>query len=133
MQITLAAIADFASVSVGDKLNVMGVFDTIQAPQFPAVHPQLFLAIRLQFEYEDRNSDVSLQIRLENEDGKVIVRATPKGRIGPVQAGETGNINLVLGLANLKFDGPGRYSVVVSLAGAEDDLRLPLRIVKQAQ
>lgn len=132
MQITLAAIADYASVSIGDKLNVMGVFDTIAAPQFPAVHPQLFLAVRLQFEFEDRNAEVSLQIRLEDEDGKVSLRANPKGRIGAVQPGETGNVNFVLGLANLRFDGPGRYSVVVSLGG-QDDVRLPLRIMQQAR
>lgn len=41
MKPTLVAIADGASVGAGDKLHVQGVFDTIFADTFPAVHAHL--------------------------------------------------------------------------------------------
>ena len=129
MQITLAAIADYASVSIGDKLNVLGVFDTIYSREFPAAHPQLFLAIRIQFGFDDRNRDFQLHIRLENEDGQKAFEAVPSGRIGDVPAGEIGSTNLVIGLNGLTLKGPGRYSFVITLG--ETEVRLPLRVVRQ--
>jgi len=129
VQVTLAAICDYASISVGEKINVMGVFDTIFAAQFPASHPQLFLAIRVQFGYEDRNTEMRVLVRLENEDGQKSFEATPVGKIGDVPPGEVGNSNLIMQLANLSFPAPGRYSVVIR--AGEHEVRLPLRIVRQ--
>lgn len=53
MKATLAAIADGASVGAGDKLNVQGVFDTIFADTFPAVHARMVVVVRLQLEPAD--------------------------------------------------------------------------------
>src|SRR5690606_8686643 len=68
LKITMAAIADYASVSIGDKLNVMGVFDTIFAEKFPATHPLLFLAVRIHYEYADADTAFDVAMHLEDED-----------------------------------------------------------------
>ena len=48
MDIQIAALCDAATDSHG-KLNILGTFDTINAGQLPAVHPQCSIALRLVF------------------------------------------------------------------------------------
>ena len=65
MRLLVAALADYANIAVGDKLNLGGVFDTIWVRQFPTLHPQMFLALRLQMEYEDGGKEHTLQVMVE--------------------------------------------------------------------
>ena len=46
MELISASLCDFASDYQG-KLCVLGAFDTIGAKQYPAVHPQCSVALRL--------------------------------------------------------------------------------------
>lgn len=131
MKITLAAIADYASVSAGEKLNVMGVFDTIFARNFPAVHPMLYIAVRLQFGNEDRLKSFDVRMHLEDEDGHRSLENTAHGKIGDVPPGEAGSANIVMGVPGLSLRGPGRYSFVVMLE--KEEVRLPLRVVRHEQ
>lgn len=75
MNVQVAVLADSANVAAGDKLNVMGVFDTIQTPAFPAAHPFMVLALRLRLDYEDGGKTHDLLISLRDEDGREYLRA----------------------------------------------------------
>ncbi len=70
MKATLAAIADGASVGAGDKLNVQGVFDTIFADTFPAVHARMVVVVRLQLEPTDDSRDHTVRVRLVDDAGR---------------------------------------------------------------
>ena len=48
MNIQVAVLCDAATDDNG-KLNFLGAFDTIYAPQLPAVHPQCAVALRVAF------------------------------------------------------------------------------------
>src|SRR5919204_3250104 len=48
MRLSLALLADYANVSHDGKLNIMGIFGQIHAPQFPAVHAQMHLVLSLE-------------------------------------------------------------------------------------
>jgi hypothetical protein len=48
MNIQVAVLCDAATDDNG-KLNLLGSFDTIYAPQLPAVHPQCAVALRVTF------------------------------------------------------------------------------------
>ncbi len=48
MNIQVAVLCDAANEDNG-KLNLLGAFDTIYAPQMPAVHPQCSVALRVTF------------------------------------------------------------------------------------
>lgn len=47
MQVPLAVLADYANVTADGKLNIMGIFDIIYAPQVSFVHPQMQLVMKL--------------------------------------------------------------------------------------
>jgi len=47
MDLTYLLAADYANITRDGKLNVMGIFSIINAPGFPAVHPQMYLVAQL--------------------------------------------------------------------------------------
>jgi len=51
---TLTALADAARIGAGDKLHLKGVFDTIFAEAFPAIHGTMALVVRLQLDPSDQ-------------------------------------------------------------------------------
>lgn len=129
MKITLAAIADYASISIEQKLHVLGVFDVIWSQSLPCIHPSMFLIIRTSVEFEDRNSKQVLIVRLEHEDGGRLFEGKAEGEVGDVPAGESVSANMIFQLTMLKFDRAGRYSFVITDEGTGEELhRLPLAI-----
>ena len=128
MKITVAVIADFASVAVGDKLNVLGVFDTIRAPKFPARHALMIFAGRFLFEYEDGEQEHDISISLEDEDGKKIVETSGKIGIGKVPPGESQAKNIIMTFNNLVFQAPGYYRFMVRCG--DEEMRVPLKLIQ---
>jgi hypothetical protein len=130
MKVQLAVLADCANVAAGDKLNVMGVFDTIFAPQFPMAHAFMVLALRLKLEYEDGGKTHDLLIVLRDEDGREYLRAEAKANVGHVAPGEVQHVNQILNFAALGFTKPGHYAFVFHWNGKEQ-ARVDLNVVPQ--
>lgn len=129
MKLLIATLCDSAADYHG-KLCVMGAFDTLCAPQFPVIHPQCSLALRLHFEPGDKGRH-ELSIRLLDQEGREIMPA-----FAPVidVTFQQGNVpflsrNLVLNLQRLRFDQPGIYSFEIALKGKEL-ISLPLRVTR---
>lgn len=47
MHLDFAVVADYALVDQAGKMSVLGIFQHIWVPQFPAMHPRLHLVLRL--------------------------------------------------------------------------------------
>src|SRR6266576_3569002 len=47
MYLDFAVVADYALVDQSGKMSVLGIFQHIWVPQFPAMHPRLHLVLRL--------------------------------------------------------------------------------------
>lgn len=129
MRLTLAAVADYASISIEQKLSVMGVFDTLWGQAFPLAHPQMFLVLRVQFSYEDSGKDRKLKVRLENADGKRLFQGEMGGPVPAIPPGERPNANLVMQVVNTVFQSPGTYTFVVE-DGGEELQRIPLKVAQ---
>ena len=71
MNIQVAVLCDAATDDNG-KLNLLGAFDTIFAPQLPAVHPQCAVALRVTFVSGDEG-ERKLKLNFVNADGKSIM------------------------------------------------------------
>src|SRR5207237_5736556 len=50
MKVELFALCDAATADTGGKLNILGVFDRLNAREAPVTHPLCALAVRLRFE-----------------------------------------------------------------------------------
>ena len=67
----MAVLCDAANEDSG-KLNLLGAFDTIYAPQLPAVHPQCAVALRVTFMPGDEGTH-KLGLNFVNADGRAIM------------------------------------------------------------
>jgi hypothetical protein len=132
LKITLAALADYASISIEKKLHVLGIFDTIYAQSVPAAHGKAVLVIRTLAEHEDSDRAHPLEIRLEDMDGQPLFKGAGASRVGTIPPGETSSANLILELNNLPLPKFGRYSCVITLDG-EERLRIPLTVSQVPQ
>lgn len=110
MNIQVAVLCDAATDDNG-KLNLLGAFDTIFAPQLPAVHPQCTVALRVTFVSGDEG-DHKLKLNFVNADGKSIMPPIeiPIAVAFPDDAHFLTR-NFVVNIQGLKFPEIGVYSV----------------------
>ncbi|HTX20633.1 MAG TPA: hypothetical protein VMD27_02065 [Candidatus Aquilonibacter sp.] len=114
MNIQVAVLCDAATDDNG-KLNLLGAFDTIFAPQLPAVHPQCSVALRVRFVAGDEG-ERKLKLNFVDADGKSIMPPIeiPVTVTMPEDAHFVTR-NFVVNIQGLKFAEAGIYSVDVRL------------------
>ena len=122
----MAVLCDAATDDNG-KLNVLGSFDTIYAPQLPAVHPQCAVALRVTFMSGDEGAR-KLALNFVNADGHAIM---PTIEI-PVEVALPDDAyfltrNFIFNIQQLKFAEAGLYSVDIRLDG-ESRANIPLQV-----
>ncbi|MBL7731156.1 MAG: hypothetical protein JNM88_08265 [Chitinophagaceae bacterium] len=109
MEIEIFTLADFAQDN-NSKLTIVGTFDSINARQFPVVHPACTIACRMRFGAKESGEHAML-LRLINEEGKEIIQPIEGNMtIGTPVNGQVNTINVVINFNQLKFEKPGRYS-----------------------
>lgn len=131
MTIQVAVLCD-AATEYNGKLNLLGTFDTIYAPQMPAHHPQCSVAMRIAFDRIEEGPH-HLLINFVDEDGQPIMRGTevPVEVVFPPDATFISR-NFIVNIQQLKFDKIGLYSVNLAL----DDRQLcsiPLAVKSMEQ
>ena len=117
MNIQVAVLCDAATEDNNVKLNLLGAFETIYAVQFPAIHPQCAVALRVTFGQEDEGAH-KFRLNFVDADGKSVMPAIEI----PVNVSlpeDTHFIarNFILNMQNMKFDQPGMYSVDIAFDG----------------
>jgi len=114
VKIDFAVVADYALVDQYGKLSVLGIFQHIWVPQFPALHPRLHLVLRV----KGRRTEVGehrVRIRFAGENGAQILSgdgtvnfAEPPAGITEIEAGAV----LVF---DVPFERPGRYQFEITV------------------
>jgi hypothetical protein len=126
MNIQVAVLCDAATDDNG-KLNLLGAFDTIYAPQMPAVHPQCAVALRATFQPGDEGTR-KLRLNFINADGRSIMQ--PIEMPAPVTLPDDAHFltrNFIVNIQQLRFEEPGLYSVDVLLDG-QSHASIPLLV-----
>ena len=74
MKILMMVTADYASIEPQTgKLNIIGVFNQINAQEFPTSHRRMYLVIKIGGEIFDNPNPHKLSVALADEDGIEIV------------------------------------------------------------
>jgi hypothetical protein len=124
MHIDFAVLADYALIDQHGKLSVLGMFQNVWVPAFPAVHPRTHLVLRVRGSRTEIGNH-KIAIRFVDEHG-----AEHLGGEGTVEFGEppAGVTQLEAG-AVLVFDvplpHPGNYWFDIAIDGAPE-ARVPL-------
>jgi hypothetical protein len=127
MHVQLATLCDSASDYNG-KLCLLGAFDTLCSREFPVVHPQCSLVVRLTFEPADVGRH-QFRISCVDPGGQeclppfepVIDVAFPSNFAPFVTR------NIVLNLQQLRIERQGLYRWIIQMAG-ETLTTIPLRV-----
>jgi hypothetical protein len=117
MKIELFTFCDFAQES-GGKLTIVGTFDTIIARNFPCIHPQLSVVIRLRFDLWEFTRHT---FRIETRDlgGEMSMEAI-SGNIDVKGVGNaTAVSHLVFTISNLQFRNSGVVNFVLYIDDKE--------------
>jgi hypothetical protein len=115
MNIQVAVLCD-AATNDHEKLNLLGAFDTIYAPNLPAIHPQCSIALRITF-FTGEEGKHSLVFNFVDADGRSIMPNFPPLPIEVALPEEVHfcTRNFVVNLQQLKFDNPGLYSIDIRI------------------
>jgi hypothetical protein len=114
MEIQIASLCDAATDSLG-KLNILGTFDTINAAQMPAVHPQCSIALRIIFQRIEEGAH-KLKLNFVDEDGRLVMPSIdiPVEVALPEDATFVSR-NFIINIQQLKFANPGLYAIDIAL------------------
>ena len=126
MNIQVAVLCD-AATNDNEKLNLLGAFDTIFAPQMPAIHPQCAVALRVTFMPGDEGTR-KFTLNFINADGRAIMQ--PIEMPVPVALPDDAHFltrNFIVNIQQLRFEEPGLYSVDVMLDD-ESHASIPLLV-----
>ena len=128
MKVSLAAVADSAQVDASQKLSILGVFDRINVPNFPAQHPSMALALRIRFDHADAGKRHALRIRLLDEDGRIMLEGQAEAGAGDIPIGEYGSIAIAINFIGIPFNKPGQYHFEITGPSLETPTTVPFSV-----
>jgi hypothetical protein len=128
MELDFGLLADAATVDGSGKLNVLGVFDRIQARDYPIRHGRISLVLRFSAGLSEAGGH-QVEIRLRGPSGEEVLRLD--GRLdlsgGAREAEEGIKVPHVLNLDGITFPEPGTYYFDIACDG-NSLLSIPLRL-----
>ncbi len=128
MQVRIAVLADYASISLGDKLNVLGIFSNILARAEPVVHSQMQLVMQFEFDSTEAGKK-NVQILLQDQEGHELLQMNGEIAVPRLPRGESATINQILLLNNTNFPKFGHYEFRVVINGRLE-ATIPLTVRK---
>lgn len=114
LEVTLAVCCDAANVSREGKLNLLGIFNSIHAQQFPATHPHLSLVIRVEARFGDEGT-YPIHIPFVDEDGGELFKIDGQLTLQGAQPGRPTTAQTVMDINNFQLPRPGTYTFEIFL------------------
>ncbi len=128
MEATLAVACDYANVSQDGKLNIMGIFQEINAPSLPFPLPQMYLVMSFSAGPAEFGSQRQIRIVLLRADGQEVLNLEGQMQVPrPTRPGSRAYINETIGLAGVTFDQAGDYGFSI-LVGGDEKTTVPLHV-----
>jgi hypothetical protein len=122
MNVKLAVLADFASISREGKLNILGIFDELNTAEFPARLPIFYVVVAYEAGPAEFDSEKATQIVLTDDDGNVMVRLEQKIKVSPAKRpGTRSTMNQITGIVGLPFPKAGSYQFAILIDGREEE------------
>ena len=128
MEIDLAFLADAATVDMAGKLNVLGIFDRLSVPEFPAPFPHISLVLRFSASLGEAGRH-KVEIRLKDPENSEMMKLDGDLQVGPGPALSGGQVRVpqVINIERLLFPIAGRYHFYVVLNGIHQ-VSVPLTV-----
>lgn len=130
MNVDTLLVADYANVTDRGKINVMGIFRRIVAPQFPARHPQMYLIVGLSADVAEYGENRKLIIKLLDPDAQEMMSFSREFKVSKGVGWQRSEVNNIIQLRDLIFKKEGTYEFSILI---DNDLksRITIELVKR--
>jgi hypothetical protein len=116
VEVTLAVCCDAANVSREGKLNLLGIFNSVHAAEFPCVHPHLALVLRVEAGIGEEGVH-PIEIKLADEDGREIFKVNGQLSLQGARPGRPMTAQTIIDINNFQLPRPGTYAFEIFIAG----------------
>lgn len=110
-------ICDYASMSQGNKVNILGIFKNISGMTFPITHPQLFVVSN--FSVNEPGEYKQVLKLVDDIDKDVIPPLEFPSNVSSLGKNKAADVGMIASLVGLKFPKPGTYDFVLKVNGSE--------------
>lgn len=107
--------ADYASISVENKLSVCGIFDRLTAEALPTVMDPFFVAIGLRCGNEDSGRRSVLRASLVDPEARVLAELTIELSLGPMPSDQL--VPLAQKMPPVPISAAGRHELRLDVEG----------------
>ena len=110
MEVEAFLLCDAATDSQG-KLNILGAFDTIFAPELPAQHPQCTVVARIRIGTEEAGRH-NLILSMKDPSGEVLIPTfLTELNVSSVTKDQPARVNIIFNIQSLKLQTYGEHTV----------------------
>ncbi|HEY4695150.1 MAG TPA: hypothetical protein VIH52_04295 [Candidatus Nanoarchaeia archaeon] len=125
MKLIYALLCDQAFLSIERKVNIIGVFETINAPSFPVSHPKFTLVGSI----SPSKAKFRLAVDIVSENSVSILKEPQEREVSLPQNSQAKNFNFIIDVLNTVFPQMGNYLVKIFIDG-KTIAELPLVVAK---
>src|SRR3990167_891819 len=125
MKLLYVLLCDHAFLSIDKKVNIIGVFETINAAKFPVIHPKFVIVGSI----APNKKDFKMSINIVDQEGSQVLGDIEEREVNLPKSGEGQNFNFIVEVVNSNFAKPGVYSVKITIDG-EIIGEMPLKVVE---
>lgn len=125
MKLVYALLCDHAFLSIDKKVNIIGIFETINSAVFPVTHSKFTLVGSI----EPSKDRFKIAVDIVSKSGKSSILRDPQEREVVLPAERKGNFNFIIEIINTVFPESGEYLVEVKIDGKVIS-SLPLLLAK---
>ena len=129
MKVTTAALCELARERTDGRLDLIGVFDRLHAPGFPASQEQMTAVFVIEWA-PDESGQQALRADLIGPGGRRILTIEGETEVQPTASGAPPQTRLILPLQQVVFPEPGDYRFEL-LAGGDVQSLCPLHLARQ--
>lgn len=134
MDVSVAALSDYALIDQQEKLSILGIFGTLGATAEPITHPKMCLVLVFQASRGDYGRVREWIVEVTDSDGRPVskriggeIRIDGTPEFPPIA-------NIIVNFDNYTFPKFGTYSFTVFIDGdIKKELRLEVRQVQAQQ
>ena len=113
MKLLYTLLCDYAFLSIDKKVNIIGVFETINAAKFPVTHPKFVIVGSVA--PSKKKFKMSLNI-IDKETGSAVLGDVHEREVN-LPAEKAQNFNFIVEVINTNFPKPGDYAVEIKIDG----------------
>ncbi len=113
MKLLYVLLADSAFLSIDKKLNIIGVFENINAARFPVTHPKFVVVGSIASSKEK----FKMSVVLSDATGNPLMDREEEREINLPPEALNRNFNFIVEVINSSFPKPGDYKVQIFVDG----------------